>query len=52
AIYEKLGIRERAENMMQYYFDKGFASLEQLEGEEQAKVLMRAFFNYLINREK
>ncbi|MFT6965954.1 MAG: geranylgeranyl diphosphate synthase type II [Marivirga sp.] len=52
AIYEKLGIRERAENMMQHYFDKGFASLEQLEGEEQAKVLMRAFFNYLINREK
>lgn len=52
AIYQQLGIKEKSEQLMQQYFDKGFEAMNKLQGDEKAKSLMKDFFNYLIKREQ
>jgi len=52
AIYETLNIKTQTDNLMKDYFDKGFQQLEQIEGDDQAKELMKDFFEYLIKRQK
>jgi len=51
-IYQTLEIREQTEAKMQEYFNRGFDQLENLNGDAEAKDLLRHFFQYLIKRQK
>lgn len=50
AIYNDLGIPQIAEKKMNYYFDRGFSSLNQLSVNEKANPLI-GFAQHLIDRE-
>jgi geranylgeranyl diphosphate synthase, type II len=51
-IYNRLGIKELAEQKMNEYFDKGFLCLEKLEVSKEKKQYLEEFAKSLINREK
>jgi geranylgeranyl diphosphate synthase, type II len=50
AIYDELGIKQAAEAQKQFYFDRGFANLAQLEADSNAKALLEQFARALIER--
>ncbi|MBK6263489.1 polyprenyl synthetase family protein [Marivirga sp. S37H4] len=50
-IYQNLKIKELSEAKMDEYFQKGFANLESIKGNEKQKQLLSDFFHYLIKRE-
>ncbi|WMN12798.1 polyprenyl synthetase family protein [Marivirga salinae] len=52
AIYNKLNIKELTETKMNEYFEKAFQNLEDLDASSEKKVIIKDFFNYLINREQ
>lgn len=50
-LYDKLGIRQLAEQQMWYHYEKGMASLAQVKGNHQWTDTLRAFSNKLMHRE-
>lgn len=50
-LYDKLGIRQLAEQQMWYHYEKGMASLAQVRGNQQWIDTLRAFSNELMHRE-
>lgn len=50
-IYEKLGIKELAEEKMNYFFAQGLAELDGLSAESSRKVFLKAYTEALIYRE-
>ena len=51
AIYDQLGIKAKAEHLMNHYFEKAFAAIEALPLEPARKEPLRAFAAWLIERE-
>ena len=51
-IYNQLGIKALTEAKMNEYFDKGFKALKKLEAPLAQKATLRAFTEWLIDREK
>ncbi|WP_375578938.1 polyprenyl synthetase family protein [Marivirga tractuosa] len=51
-IYDKLSIKELTEAKMNEYFEKAFKNLEDLDAPSEKKIIIKDFFNYLINREQ
>jgi len=52
AIYDKLNIKQLTETKMNVYFEKAFKNLDDLDAPSEKKIIIRDFFNYLINREQ
>ena len=52
AIYDQIGIRQLTLDKMNQWFDKGFDALDSLEVDSARKAPLKAFTQYLINREK
>ncbi|SMG29486.1 geranylgeranyl diphosphate synthase, type II [Marivirga sericea] len=52
AIYDDLNIKQLTETKMNEYFDKAFKNLADLDAPSEKKVMIKDFFNYLINREQ
>ncbi len=52
AIYDKLNIKQLTEAKMNEYFEKAFQNLDDLDASSEKKIIIKDFFNYLINREK
>jgi geranylgeranyl diphosphate synthase type II len=51
-IYDELNIKELTEAKMSEYFEKAFQNLEDLDAPSDRKIILKDFFNYLINREQ
>lgn len=51
-VFDYLGVKEVAETTMNYHFDKGFWALDELEMPEERKEHLKAFAQWLINRNK
>lgn len=51
AIYDELNIKQLTEAIMAEYFDKAFENLEAIDASSDKKIIIREFFQYLINRE-
>jgi geranylgeranyl diphosphate synthase type II len=51
AIYDKLNIKQLTEAKMNEYFEKAFKNLDDLDAPSEKKIIIKDFFNYLINRE-
>jgi len=52
AIYDELNIKKLTEDKMNEYFEKAFQNLEDLDAPSEKKLVIKDFFNYLINREQ
>jgi geranylgeranyl diphosphate synthase type II len=52
SIYDELNIKELTEAKMNEYFEKAFQNLEDLDAPSEKKIIIKEFFNYLINREQ
>jgi geranylgeranyl diphosphate synthase type II len=52
AIYDELNIKQLTENKMNEYFQKAFKNLDDLDASSEKKMMIKDFFNYLINREQ
>jgi len=52
AIYDELNIKKLTEDKMNEYFEKAFQNLEDLDAPSENKLVIKDFFNYLINREQ
>lgn len=52
AIYDEIGIRQLTLDKMNQWFDKGFEALDELAVADERKAPLKAFTQYLINREK
>jgi len=52
SIYDELKIKELTESKMNQYFEKAFQNLEDLDAPSERKIIIKDFFNYLINREQ
>ncbi|WKV12531.1 polyprenyl synthetase family protein [Marivirga harenae] len=52
AIYDKLSIKQLTETKMNQYFEKAFKNLDDLDVPSEKKLVIKDFFNYLINREQ
>ncbi|MGM0581402.1 MAG: polyprenyl synthetase family protein [Bacteroidota bacterium] len=52
SIYDELSIKELTEAKMNEYFEKAFQNLEDLDAPSEKKIIIKDFFNYLINREQ
>jgi len=52
AIYDDLNIKKLTENKMNQYFEKAFQNLEDIDAPSAKKLVIKDFFNYLINREQ
>jgi geranylgeranyl diphosphate synthase type II len=51
ALYDKLGIRQLAEQQMWHHYEKGMASLAQVKGDQRWTDTLRSFSNTLMHRE-
>lgn len=52
SIYDELNIKKLTEDKMNEYFEKAFQNLEDLDAPTEKKVMIKEFFNFLINREQ
>ncbi len=52
AIYDELNIKKLTEDKMNEYFEKAFQNLDDLGAPSEKKVIIKDFFNFLINREQ
>ncbi len=50
-IYDRLGIRRLAEHKADEFFQKGLTALDRLEVEEEKKIILRQFADFLMYRE-
>lgn len=51
AIYDELGIRKKTEQLMNHYFDQGFAALTRIQANPSKKKFLQTFAEQLLNRE-
>jgi geranylgeranyl diphosphate synthase type II len=51
-IYDDLNIKKLTEDKMNQYFEKAFQNLDDLDAPAEKKLIIKDFFNYLINREQ
>jgi geranylgeranyl diphosphate synthase type II len=51
-IYDDLNIKKLTEAKMNQYFEKAFQNLDDLDAPAEKKLIIKDFFNYLINREQ
>lgn len=52
SIYDQLNIKQLTESKMNEYFEKAFENLDNLDAPSEKKIIIKDFFNYLINREQ
>jgi geranylgeranyl diphosphate synthase type II len=52
AIYDDLNIKQLTETKMNKFFEKAFKNLDDLDAPSEKKIMIKDFFNYLINREQ